>query len=254
MSKFQQLKERGNAFFQRKQYDQALEWYTKAVVEDGSQHAVYTNRSATYFNLKMFPESLQDAEKSVALNASWIKGYYRIGMAHLHLGNPTEAIASLKRGLVVEPGNAQVKEGLAQAQEAAKRAPQDHNDAKQKGNDCYRLSQYEEAVKWYTQAMAMAPAEDTAFRAAVLTNRGESYRQMSLDDECVADCTDALTINPQNVKALLRRGLAYERKEKLKLALPDMRAALAMDPSMKIASEGVSRLTRSLRQLTALEE
>jgi hypothetical protein len=33
-----------------------------------------------------------------------------------------------------------------------------------------------------------------------------------------------------------------------------MRAALAMDPSMKIASEGVSRLTRSLRQLTAMEE
>ena len=46
-----QLKERGNAFFQRKQYDQALEWYTKAIAEDGSVHAVYTNRAATYFNL-----------------------------------------------------------------------------------------------------------------------------------------------------------------------------------------------------------
>eukprot|EP00959_Pyramimonas_sp_CCMP1952_P398338 8346403-Pyramimonas_sp.AAC.1 len=52
-----QLKERGNAFFQRKQYDQALEWYTKAIAEDGSVHAVYTNRAATYFNLGK--ESLQ---------------------------------------------------------------------------------------------------------------------------------------------------------------------------------------------------
>ena len=46
------MKERGNAFFQRKQYDQALEWYTKAIAEDGSVHAVYTNRAAAYFNLK----------------------------------------------------------------------------------------------------------------------------------------------------------------------------------------------------------
>eukprot|EP00240_Pyramimonas_obovata_P013701 CAMPEP_0118933648 /NCGR_PEP_ID=MMETSP1169-20130426/12108_1 /TAXON_ID=36882 /ORGANISM="Pyramimonas obovata, Strain CCMP722" /LENGTH=251 /DNA_ID=CAMNT_0006876439 /DNA_START=82 /DNA_END=834 /DNA_ORIENTATION=+ len=249
MSKFQQLKERGNALFQRKQYDQALEWYTKAIAEDGTVHAVYTNRAAAYFNLGKFQESLQDAEKSVELEPKWTKGYYRIGMVHLELGDPHKSIEAFTKGMDVEPGNAQVKEGLAQAQEAAKSAPKDHNDAKLKGNECYKLSQYEEAAKWYTKALAMAPPEDTAFRSTVFTNRAESYRQMALDDDAISDCTSALGLTPDNVKALIRRALSYERKEKLKQSHADFKSALDKDPSAKIASEGVLRLTKAMKQL-----
>eukprot|EP00976_Prorocentrum_cordatum_P084828 1185815-Prorocentrum_minimum.AAC.5 len=46
----------------------------------------------------------------------------------------------------------------------------------------------------------------------------DSYLQNALDDEAIKDCTEALGLTPGNVKALIRRALSYERKEKLKLS------------------------------------
>uniref|UniRef100_A0A7S0N080 Uncharacterized protein n=1 Tax=Pyramimonas obovata TaxID=1411642 RepID=A0A7S0N080_9CHLO len=133
-------------------------------------------------------------------------------------------------------------------QSSLERSTSDHDAAKLKGNECYNLSQYEEAVKWYTKALAIAPAADPTFRATVLTNRAECYRQMRLDEQCIGDCTEALKLKPDNVKALIRRGLAYEQAEKSKLALADLSAALQLAPGSKVASEGVMRLTNTLRR------
>jgi len=59
----------------------------------------------------------------------------------------------------------------------------------------------------------------------------------------------SLELQPGNVKALLRRGLAYEAMEKYKLALADMTAALEIDPSTALASEAKCRLTRVVSQM-----
>jgi tetratricopeptide (TPR) repeat protein len=39
---------------------------------------------------------------------------------------------------------------------------------------------------------------------------------------------------PHNVKALLRRGLALEGLERYRMALADIRAVLAIDPSIEV--------------------
>jgi tetratricopeptide (TPR) repeat protein len=82
MASAQDHKERGNAYYQRKEYDEAVAWYTKAVDLDPSQHAVYTNRAAAHFALQNYEDALSDAMASTGLNDSWTKGYYRqVGLA-----------------------------------------------------------------------------------------------------------------------------------------------------------------------------
>mmetsp|Transcript_10318 Transcript_10318/g.19548 ORF Transcript_10318/g.19548 Transcript_10318/m.19548 type:complete len:257 (-) Transcript_10318:190-960(-) len=246
---FQQCKERGNSFFQRCQYDQAIEWYTKAIEADPTVHAVYTNRAAALFNTDKVEDALSDAKKAVEINAQWTKGYYRIGACYLKLGKSREAVKAFTAGLETEPGNLQIKQGLADARKAVTLLPVDHHEAKQRGNDCYKLSQYEEAVKCYTQALELCPATDSEFKATLLTNRAESYRQMSMDDLTIKDCSAALDIAPDNVKALIRRGLAYERSDKLKAALADLKQALALAPDVTMSSQGVLRVSKALRQM-----
>ena len=55
-------------------------------------------------------------------------------------------------------------------------------------------------------------------------------------------------VDPQNTKALLRRGLAFEGMERFKLALQDMKALLYIDPRMDVANKAQHRIQSALRR------
>lgn len=48
------LKEQGGAAFKAKEFDKAIGLYTQAIEADGSDHTLYSNRSACYYNLNKF--------------------------------------------------------------------------------------------------------------------------------------------------------------------------------------------------------
>jgi stress-induced-phosphoprotein 1 len=54
------------------------------------------------------------------------------------------------------------------------------------------------------------------------------YKQVSNYDGTIADCTAVLEVEPQNVKALLRRAQAFEGVERYRFALQDVKTVLAM--------------------------
>ena len=236
-------KERGNAFYQRKQYDEAVENYTRSIdLDPHSNAAVYTNRSAAYFSLHRFQDSLEDAMTATRLNDKWVKGYYRQAAAHVALEQFDDAVVAYERGLEVDPSNVMIHRELADARKMRDERPRDHNDAKARGNECYRNGQYEDAVQWYSRALTMCPEIEVHFRATLLTNRAECYRQMTELKAVVRDCTDALALQPGNLKAHLRRALAFEFLEKHDNAASDFKSALEADPSNAVASEGVRRM------------
>jgi hypothetical protein len=48
----------------------------------------------------------------------------------------------------------------------------DKDDAKARGNECYKDGRYEDGIVWYSKAMAMCNAAvDPDFMATLLTNR-----------------------------------------------------------------------------------
>ena len=109
MSTAQDHKERGNAYYQRKEYDAAVEWYTRSLDVDGDQHATYTNRAAAHFALNNYEDALSDALKSTELNDSWTKGYYRQGTSLVAMERYDEAIEAYKTGIAKDPTNSQVR-------------------------------------------------------------------------------------------------------------------------------------------------
>jgi hypothetical protein len=56
----------------------------------------------------------------------------------------------------------------------------------------------------YTRALELCPASDSDAMATLLINRAESFRQMTQDHLTIQDCTAALALTPNNVKALIR--------------------------------------------------
>ena len=60
-------------------------------------------------------------------------------------------------------------------------------------------------------------------------NLGMCWFKLGNMDKCIDNCRECLEINPVNSKALLRRGLAYEKEKKFDEALADAKAAIEIE-------------------------
>eukprot|EP00927_Polykrikos_kofoidii_P027016 TRINITY_DN23924_c0_g1_i1.p1 TRINITY_DN23924_c0_g1~~TRINITY_DN23924_c0_g1_i1.p1 ORF type:complete len:1084 (+),score=181.42 TRINITY_DN23924_c0_g1_i1:51-3254(+) len=99
-------KEMGNAAFQKKKYEEALEHYAGALAGDcPEKHKVFSNRSACLFQLGKYTEALQEASKAIRTQRSWSKGYFRAGRAALEMDFYDEALEMFEKGLEKEPKN-----------------------------------------------------------------------------------------------------------------------------------------------------
>mmetsp|Transcript_21876 Transcript_21876/g.62000 ORF Transcript_21876/g.62000 Transcript_21876/m.62000 type:complete len:326 (-) Transcript_21876:811-1788(-) len=102
---------------------------------------------------------------------------------------------------------------------------------KEQGDECYKNAAFEDAIGHYTKAIDQLLKDgkggsDLALKA--YSNRAACYKQISNFDGTISDCTAVLEVEPQNVKALVRRAQAFEGVERYRFALQDVKAVLAM--------------------------
>ncbi len=77
--KADKFKQEGNSLMSGKKYDEAIEAYTKAIDLVGSNPVYYSNRAAAYSSKNDHLSAIGDAEKAIALDPSFSKGYHRLG-------------------------------------------------------------------------------------------------------------------------------------------------------------------------------
>ncbi|KAJ8664253.1 hypothetical protein QAD02_005915 [Eretmocerus hayati] len=107
-----------------------------------------------------------------------------------------------------------------------------------KGNEAFRAGDYDEALQHYTTSIAL-DADLNAYN-----NRAIAHIKLKNYEKAVKDCNEVLSADQMNLKALLRRALAYQHLGKNVEALKDYELALQVDPSNKVAISFVSRLRR----------
>ncbi|CAL4088706.1 unnamed protein product [Meganyctiphanes norvegica] len=107
------LKDQGNAELSKGNLKEAIDLYSEAITLDPSNHVLYSNRSAAYAKMEKYSEALTDGEKTVSIKPDWGKGYSRKGAALSYLSRMPEAVATYEKGLMLDPNNQQLKDGLA---------------------------------------------------------------------------------------------------------------------------------------------
>ena len=103
------FKAEGNQFFKNKEYEKAIEQYTKAIGADDRDVTFFSNRSACYAALTMWAEAAEDGRQCVMLDKNFVKGYFRAGLAQQKLKNHDAALDFVTRGLGIESGNKDLK-------------------------------------------------------------------------------------------------------------------------------------------------
>ena len=109
------FKEQGTEAFKVKDYDKAIEMYTKAIEEAPTDHTILGNRAAAYHQKGEYDSALTDAEKCIEVKPDWSKGYQRKAMALQAQHKLDEAIEFYEKGVEIDAANTQCKQMLDKA-------------------------------------------------------------------------------------------------------------------------------------------
>lgn len=239
----------GNEEFKKGNHAKAIEYYTYATEMDPNNPIFYTNRSFAYFKMGQNEKSLRDALKATKKDPQWAKGFYRAGCAQMELGQHEEAHKSFKSAADIDPKKAEFAMAASKAKAAMMSGMTQAEVLKTEANEHFKSGRVDDAIKGYTNALSCAGPEEASLKADVLANRAACYRQLYEPDNVIADCTEALAINAQHVKAMIRRAQAYESMERYKKALGDFEAACRLAPNMQVAYQGASRIRNAMKKL-----
>lgn len=113
MSSADDFKNQGNEAFKNKDYDKAIELYSKAIELDPKKEVYYSNRSGAFAAANKLEEALKDAEECLKVNPGFAKGYSRKGYALEMLGREEDAAEAYDSGLKVDPNNKELQDKKA---------------------------------------------------------------------------------------------------------------------------------------------
>ncbi|XP_052385346.1 tetratricopeptide repeat protein 1-like [Oncorhynchus keta] len=119
---------------------------------------------------------------------------------------------------------------------------------KDKGNSQFKSGEHTEAEESYTAALGLCPVCSSKERAILFSNRAAARMHLDKNERAIADCTKAIELNPNYMRAILRRAELYEKTDKLDEALEDYKAALEKDPDLPSAREACMRLPQQIHE------
>nr|KAF6455692.1 DnaJ heat shock protein family (Hsp40) member C7 [Rousettus aegyptiacus] len=195
----------------------------------------YGNRAATLMMLGRFREALGDAQQSVRLDDSFVRGHLREGKCHLSLGNAMAACRSFQRALELDHKNAQAQQEFKNANaviEYEKIAETDFEKRdfrknakalkakKEDGNKAFKEGNYKLAYELYTEALGIDP-NNIKTNAKLFCNRGTVNSKLRKLNDAIEDCTNAVKLDDTYIKAYLRRAQCYMDTEQYEEAVRD---------------------------------
>eukprot|EP00588_Corethron_pennatum_P009897 CAMPEP_0194265732 /NCGR_PEP_ID=MMETSP0169-20130528/865_1 /TAXON_ID=218684 /ORGANISM="Corethron pennatum, Strain L29A3" /LENGTH=319 /DNA_ID=CAMNT_0039006257 /DNA_START=93 /DNA_END=1052 /DNA_ORIENTATION=- len=213
-------------YFRLATAQQALKDYAGAekTLQDG---LVY---DATNRDLKKMKADLVEKQR-----AEQVQSYLRKADEQMQSGDIAGAHKTLQLASRSGAGNSDVERMMAkikpkyEAMERKRKAGLSGTESlKEKGDQAYKNAQFEEAITHYSKCLDALGEKTSPLAIKCLGNRAACYKQISHFDGTVEDCTYVLEVDPENVKALVRRAQAFEAVERYRFALQDVKAVLSM--------------------------
>uniref|UniRef100_A0A8C7WNM0 DnaJ homolog subfamily C member 7 n=1 Tax=Oryzias sinensis TaxID=183150 RepID=A0A8C7WNM0_9TELE len=202
------FKEQGNAFYVKKDYAEAFNYYTKAIDMCPRNPSYYGNRAATLMMLCRYREALEDAQQAVRLDGNFVKGHLREGKCHLSLGNAMAARRCFQKVLELELENGQAQQEVSEClcslkvvfcmDRALESAPACHKFKILKAECLALLGRYPEA-----QSVASDILRMDSTNADALYVRGLCLYYEDCIDKAVQFFVQALRMAPDHDKARL---------------------------------------------------
>jgi len=107
----EQEKEKGNEFFRKGQFTDALKCYSEAIKRNPSDAKVYSNRAACYTKLAAFDLGLKDCDTCLELEPNFVKGWIRKGKILQGMQQYSKASTAFQKALELDSNASEALEG-----------------------------------------------------------------------------------------------------------------------------------------------
>jgi len=192
-----------------KNYQKAIEYYTKAVHINVIDHEGYTNRGNVYFDLQQYDSAYRDFQKSLSIKPDYYTAMDNLGAIYGLRGQFDSSIIILTKALSINPDYAPAyrNRGLAYAQSG-------HN---------------EEAIKDFERSLKTQPDDPD-----IINFIGACYLALKKYPEALTNINKAIELKP-DPHFYLNRAYCYNAMQQVEAARNDALTAkkggLALDPA-----------------------
>ncbi|EAW10935.1 Hsp90 cochaperone STI1 [Aspergillus clavatus NRRL 1] len=226
----------GNDFYKKKQFDQAIEHYTKAW-ELNKDITYLNNIGAAKFEKGDLQGAIETCQKAVEegreLRADFkviAKAFARIGTAYEKLGDFTQAIEYYHKSLT-EHRTPDALTKLRNAEKAKAKAEKEAyidageaEKARELGQQKFQEADWPGAVDAFTEMTKRAPNDPRGF-----SNRAAALIKLMAFPQAVQDCDEAIRRDPKFIRAYMRKSQALVAMKEYNRALDACTEAAEQD-------------------------
>ncbi|KAF8032860.1 hypothetical protein BT93_D1673 [Corymbia citriodora subsp. variegata] len=249
----QKEKEAGNAAYKKKDFETAIQHYTKAIELDDEDISFLTNRAAVYLEMGRYEDCMKDCDKAVERGRELRSDYKMIARALTRKGTALVKMAKCSKDYepaieafqkaLTEHRNPDTLKKLNDAEKAKKELEQQEyfdpklaDEEREKGNECFKEQKYPEAVKHYSESLRRNPKDARAY-----SNRAACYTKLGALPEGLKDAEKCIELDPTFSKGYTRKGAVQFFMKEYDKALETYQEGLKHDPNNQELLDGVRR-------------
>lgn len=261
-----EMKTKGTAHYKKKEFDAALECYSKAFDMDPENMVFLSNRAAVHMEMKNYEECRKDCEESIKVGRSAraddsliAKAYVRIGTSYKKEKNYDACIEAYGKANMenytkdVERKIKEVELLKKKADAAAYIKPELAEEHKEKGNAFFKEGKYPEAVKEYEEAIKRNP-KDPKVTSRYHSNLAAALMKLGSHVDAKANCEKAIDFDPDFVKAISRLGSCQYFMKEYHKALETYQKGLKLEPENAECKDGLQRTALKIQQANSSGE
>nr|GMD94265.1 hsp70-Hsp90 organizing protein 3-like [Ipomoea batatas] len=258
----QKEKEAGNAAYKKKDFETAIQHYSKALELDDADISFLTNRAAVYLEMGKYEECIKDCDKAVERGRELRSDFKMIARALTRKGTALVKMAKCSKDFepaietfqkaLTEHRNPDTLKKLNEAEKAKKDLeqqesfdPQVADEEREKGNQFFKEQKYPEAVKHYSESIRRNPNDPRAY-----SNRAASYTKLGALPEGLKDAEKCIELDPTFAKGYTRKGAVQFFMKEYEKALETYQEGLKHDPQNPELLDGVKRCVEQINKAT----
>ena len=205
-----ELNNKGLSFASLHRYEEAIEYYDRALRADSKYVISWYNKGLSLKKLKRYEEAVDCLDKAIELDPGYAGAYNSKGHALYEMGFVKEAGEFYEKALKINPNYIFPIHNKALILESE--------------------GDLEGAIALYDRILSIDPKYYIA-----CYNKALLYKRMERFDEAMANCNKAIELNPNYADAWITRGTTLNALGFYEEALPCYEEALYIDPDSAVA-------------------
>jgi len=169
---------------------------------------------------KKYAEAANLMSEIIRQDSSNADAFYLRGLTLFYQGNLDQAMKHVRNALGLDPD--------CPRYQAAMKMIRNYESKKKSGNDAFGTGNYEQAIADYTDALAID--KDVTLNSQLFANRAAALMKLQKNKEALSDLNQAIELDPEYLKAYLRRVSLHKILENWEEAVRDLEKICQMEP------------------------